>query len=49
VCETVLDARGYGYEVHLIPGGSLPVTRKGGADALRRMRESGVIVGKEDA
>lgn len=42
VCATVLDARGLDYEVHLIPGGSLPVTREGGTEARRRMREAGV-------
>jgi nicotinamidase/pyrazinamidase len=44
VCATALDARTLGYEVHLIPGGSLPVTREGGADALRRMREAGIAI-----
>jgi nicotinamidase/pyrazinamidase len=43
VCATALDARGLGYEVHLIPGGSLPVDRDSGVDALRRMREAGVV------
>jgi nicotinamidase/pyrazinamidase len=43
VCASVLDARRHGYDVALIPGGSLPVTREGGLDALRQMREAGVI------
>jgi nicotinamidase/pyrazinamidase len=42
VCASVLDARELGYEVALIPEGSLPVTRDGGSDAVRRMREAGV-------
>jgi nicotinamidase/pyrazinamidase len=46
VAATVLDARALGYQVHLIPGGSLPVTPEGGKDALRRMREAGVVVGE---
>lgn len=44
VCASVLDARRYGYEVSLIPGGSLPVTREGGTDALRKMHEAGATV-----
>jgi nicotinamidase/pyrazinamidase len=42
VCASVLDARRLGYEVMLVPGGSLPVTREGGVEALRKMREAGV-------
>lgn len=42
VCASVLDARTLGFQVSLIPGGSLPVTSEGGEDALRRMREVGV-------
>lgn len=42
VCASVLDARGLGYEVILISGGSLPVTREGGTKALRQMRDAGV-------
>jgi nicotinamidase/pyrazinamidase len=49
VCASALDARNLGYEVRLIPAGSLPVTRKGGIDALRRMREAGVDVAEETA
>ena len=43
VCASVLDARRLGYEVVLIPGASLPVTREGGLDALRKMKEAGVV------
>ena len=39
-----LDARKLGYEVALIPGGSLPVTAAGGVSALQRMREAGVSI-----
>jgi nicotinamidase/pyrazinamidase len=46
VAATVLDARSLGYQVHLIPGGSLPVTMEGGKEALRRMREAGAVVGE---
>lgn len=42
VCASVLDARRYGYDVVLIPGASLPVTREGGLEALERMRAAGV-------
>ena len=45
VCATALDARKLGYDVALIPGGSRPVTREGGEDALRRMGEAGVGLG----
>jgi nicotinamidase/pyrazinamidase len=47
VCATVLDARQLGYDVNLIPSGSLPVTREGGTDALRKMREQGVGLTEE--
>lgn len=43
VCASVLDARGYGYEVGVIPGGSYPVTRDGGIDALQQMRDAGAL------
>ncbi|HXG43915.1 MAG TPA: isochorismatase family protein [Gemmatimonadales bacterium] len=46
VAATVLDARSLGYQVHLIPGGSLPVTVEGGKEALRRMREAGAVMGE---
>src|SRR5690606_32815442 len=44
VCATALDAVRFGYEVALIPGGSLPVTREGGASALEKLRSAGVEV-----
>lgn len=44
VCASVLDGRRLGYEVRLIPGGSLPVTREGGTEALKKMRAAGVEV-----
>lgn len=44
VAASVLDARALGYSVHLIPEGSLPVTREGGLEAVRRMRQAGAIV-----
>ena len=40
----MLDARKLGYDVALIPGGSLPVTREEGLDALRKMKEAGVVI-----
>jgi nicotinamidase/pyrazinamidase len=49
VCASVLDARRLGYAVFLTPRGSLPVTREGGTDALRRMREAGAVVPPEDS
>jgi nicotinamidase/pyrazinamidase len=49
ICASVLDARRLGYEVYLIPRGSLPVTREGGTDALRRMLEAGAVVPPEDS
>lgn len=42
VCASALDARRLGYEVALIPGGSLPVTREGGEEAMAKMREAGI-------
>jgi nicotinamidase/pyrazinamidase len=47
VCASVLDARRLGYEVYLIPGGSLPVSREGGLGVLGQMREAGVQVEEE--
>lgn len=44
VCATVLEARSLGFEVVLIPGGSLPVTREGGVEAIRKMSEAGARV-----
>jgi nicotinamidase/pyrazinamidase len=48
VAATALDARRLGFEVQLIPGGSLPVTAEGGAAARRRMHDAG-IAGAEPA
>ena len=42
VRATAVDARRLGYEVALIPGASLPVTREDAEEALREMREAGV-------
>lgn len=44
VRATVLDAREHGFEVHLIPGGSLPVTPEGGREAREAMRQAGAQV-----
>ena len=44
VRATVLDARGLGYEVALIPDGSMPVTREGGAAALEEMQGAGALL-----
>jgi nicotinamidase/pyrazinamidase len=41
VRATVLDGLKESFEVRLIPEGSLPVTREGGEQALREMREAG--------
>lgn len=43
VAATAIDARTLGFEVCLIPGGSLPVTSEGGVAARRRMRDAGVV------
>jgi nicotinamidase/pyrazinamidase len=48
VAATAIDARRLGFDVCLIPGGSLPVTNEGGVAARRRMRDAG-IVGLEPA
>jgi nicotinamidase/pyrazinamidase len=42
VAATALDARRLGFDVHLIAGGSLPVSREGGLAALQRMSDAGV-------
>jgi nicotinamidase/pyrazinamidase len=42
VAATAIDARRLGFDVCLIPGGSLPVTSEGGVAARRRMREVGI-------
>ena len=44
VRATALDARKFGYDVVLVPGGSMPVTQEGGEATLRDLREGGVIV-----
>lgn len=44
VVASALDARRYGYDVALIPDGSLPVTPDGGVSALDRLRAAGVVV-----
>jgi nicotinamidase/pyrazinamidase len=44
VCATVLEARSLGFRVNLIPDASLPVTRAGGLDAIRKMEEAGAVV-----
>jgi nicotinamidase/pyrazinamidase len=48
VAATAIDARRLGFDVCLIPGGSLPVTSEGGVAARRRMRDAG-IAGVEPA
>ncbi len=48
VCASVLDALREGFRVHLIPGGSLPVTAAGGVDALRKMGDAGADIGDEE-
>lgn len=44
VCESALDARNNGLEVHLILKGTKPTSEKTGAKALQRMRRAGVMV-----
>lgn len=44
VRATVLDGLKEGFEVHLIPDASFPVTREGGELALREMRDAGAQV-----
>lgn len=44
VCETALDARKYGFEVHLLLQGTRPITEATGQAALQRMKEAGVII-----
>jgi len=41
VLATVLDARREGFDVHLIPGATRPVTHQGGEQAQRDMRAAG--------
>jgi len=42
VKASAIDAAKAGFEVHLIPGASLPVTPEGGAEACEEMRAAGV-------
>lgn len=44
VRATAMDARELGYDVVLVPGGSMPVTAEGGEATLRELREGGVTV-----
>lgn len=44
VCETALEGRKYGYEVHLLIKGTMPIHEETGEDALQRMRSAGVII-----
>lgn len=45
VKATALDAAKHGFEVHLVPGGSRPVTREGGEAARAEMEKAGVLAG----
>jgi nicotinamidase/pyrazinamidase len=49
VRATALDARAHGLEVHLIPGGSLPVEPEHETSALRELQTAGVRVTEEVA
>jgi nicotinamidase/pyrazinamidase len=44
VCESALEARKYGYEVHLLLDATRPITPTTGEDALRRMKAAGIIL-----
>jgi nicotinamidase/pyrazinamidase len=44
VCESALEGRAYGYEVHLILSGTRPITERAGEDSLARMKSAGVII-----
>ncbi len=44
VLASALDAAKAGFEVHLIRDATRPVSPEGGHDAIRQMRETGVIV-----
>ncbi len=44
VLASALDARSAGFEVHVIEEATRPVTLEGGAEALRRMRDAGIVV-----
>lgn len=45
VLDTVLTARGEGFEVRVIPEATRPVDREGGEKALAKMREAGAVIG----
>jgi nicotinamidase/pyrazinamidase len=44
VCESALDGRAKGYEVHLLLDGTRPITQETGEVALQRMRDAGVVI-----
>lgn len=44
VCESALDAKQFGYEVHLLLAGTKPITQDTGEKALKRMEDAGVII-----
>jgi nicotinamidase/pyrazinamidase len=43
VCETALEGRANGFEVHLITSGTRAITSETGEEAMARMRAAGVI------
>jgi nicotinamidase/pyrazinamidase len=43
VCETALDGRTYGFDVHLITSGTRAITDETGKEAMAKMRAAGVI------
>jgi nicotinamidase/pyrazinamidase len=47
VCESALEGRKNGYEVHLLIKGTKPIHEETGEDALQRMRAAGVIIEKD--
>ena len=47
VKATVLDALELGFQVRLLPGASLPVTRERGREALEAMRRAGAVCAEE--
>ncbi len=44
VCESALEGRKNGYEVHLLLAGTRPISADTGKEALRRMQDAGVII-----
>lgn len=44
VCESAIDGRKKGYEVHLLIKGTKPIHEETGEDALQRMRAAGVVI-----